>query len=66
MIKVTVERYGEEWTGEWFETVDQSFEVTLINVVRLDGRWVAIVLNEDCGEIYNVPASHLKEWAGDE
>lgn len=37
----------------------------LINVLRIDGQWKAVVFDNFHEEIYVVDATELKEWGGE-
>lgn len=43
----------------------ETFKAELINVVRIDGEWVAIILRLDDQVIYTIDAADIEAWHRD-
>lgn len=57
-------KYETEETDNWgwYQVVTKTYPAELINVVRVDGHWRAIVMADE--EIRVIDAEELKEWRG--
>jgi hypothetical protein len=62
-MQVNVEYETEETDGwGWHQVVIKTYSAELINVVRVDGHWKAIIMADE--EISVINAEELKEWRG--
>jgi hypothetical protein len=66
MVEVTIKYPDESWgqfsgTGDSYKPIE--YKAQLINVIRLDGAWIGIIM-DDTDQLTRIEMSKVVEWEG--
>ncbi len=68
MPKVTIVKQDEDWdpVSSYRDYEPYRYEAELINVVRVDGKWVGVVMEDQHGtmDLHTVDMTEVAEWQG--